>query len=81
VSDKVKNYENWVARYEAKKKGAMRKLAVYKCPKCEHELKCPKPARGDVFDTLATCPYCEAGFWRVTFANGQVTATLDEDSK
>ncbi|HFX1466303.1 TPA: hypothetical protein ACID2X_005189 [Pseudomonas aeruginosa] len=36
------------------------------CPKCGGEIETERATRGQTWDTLSTCPHCEALFMKIT---------------
>jgi hypothetical protein len=48
------------------------KLVSYGCPSCSFVIKSRVPARGDRYDTIATCPSCKKMHYRVVFDNEKI---------
>jgi len=54
-----------------------RELVGYRCPHCESTLYALCPAVGDVTDSLASCPVCDGGYFRIIDnENGQPVACI-----
>lgn len=72
VGLRLHKYNVWIARM--RKAGA--KLAVYACPTCHEKIEALVPPRGDQYDSLVECPYCEELHFKAVDANGHVNVKL-----
>lgn len=54
------------AEYIAKVKATGGKTLKYVTPCCGKGVEDPAAGKGETWDTLATCPHCEALYWKVT---------------
>lgn len=67
MATRASKYELWLAA--ARRNGT--KLAPFDCPKCGTVLHTPTPKAGDVWDSTATCPYCDVVFMKVIGTTGE----------
>jgi len=58
--------------YTARLVAAGKKLASYSCPACSGEIKALLPPRGQIYDSLVECPYCEELHGKIVHHNGSV---------
>ncbi|HBO1323884.1 TPA: hypothetical protein ACPWHI_002318 [Pseudomonas aeruginosa] len=50
---------------------------AFDCPRCGFEIETERPPQGELWDTLSSCPHCEALFFEVATherAEGRVPA-------
>lgn len=66
------DYLKYVRRVEAN--GG--KLICFKCPDCRQDIKTIPAPRGEVWDTVSTCPHCEQSFVKITNGNNVETEIL-----
>lgn len=57
----------------AKARGA--RIAAFKCPDCAKAIETLRPPRGDTWDSMSTCPHCDALFHKSLRHKGPVTIT------
>ena len=69
VIDLKQQYLSHIAKLEQQKVP----LASYCCPACDYLIKTHRPAAGDVYDTMTTCPNCEELYFMCVQSNGKVT--------
>lgn len=77
---KVKNVEALKAEYErfiAQAHQHNVKCGVYNCPSCKKELESIIPENDDIFDSLATCPYCGEVSMKIAHSDKIVITSLD----
>lgn len=66
----LERYTQHIERLRAK--GAV--LTKYACPACAAVLEALTPPNAEVWDSMATCPHCEAVYW-VVITTGKVETT------
>ena len=64
----------------AKVKAHGGRLLQFPCPCCHKEIETLAPSGRSVWDTLATCPFCEGTFIKVVTATGVQTDTLSGEN-
>lgn len=52
--------------YNERLKAQGLKFLSFDCPKCGEGIETQRATRGDTWDTLSTCPHCEALFMKIT---------------
>jgi DNA-directed RNA polymerase subunit RPC12/RpoP len=73
MSPRKQQYLAWVEQIRASGDG--KRLRTYKCPSCSSDIETFSPARADdVWDTLSTCPHCDAMHFKVQIGFEPVSA-------
>lgn len=70
MSHLQKSYKAWLERIRSK--GGDKRLAHFFCPQCSAAIQTLKPPHAQVWDSLGSCPACEAVFFRKVFCDGRV---------
>ena len=68
----LQRHQCWIEKY----KQSGRSVASYRCPECSNEIETPKPPPGDVYDSAATCPYCDCLYFKVVHSTGVVNTKI-----
>lgn len=52
--------------YIERAKAGGTKFVTYNCPRCGEHLETQQGNRGETWDTLCTCPYCDKMHFKIT---------------
>jgi hypothetical protein len=81
TSQRLKKILREYLTYMAKVKAAGQKVRTHKAPCCGGVLECLVPPKGDTWDTLMACPYCDGRFFKVATSTKIVTHIPPEFSR
>jgi uncharacterized Zn finger protein (UPF0148 family) len=52
--------------YNDRLKASGARMLSFNCPACSQSIETQAATKGDTWDTLSTCPHCEALFMKIT---------------
>ena len=68
-------YQEFITR--VKERGG--KVLTFSCPHCQEGIETPVAPQCDVWDSITTCPFCEAMFVKYVTHNSVTTVAMPQE--